>query len=149
MKKKQTSYFKLILPWVAFFLILISISSLFTNSNTKQVNYNELMDIIETKEVTEVSISPDEYLIVNIEGTYEEDGSKVTFKSQLVHTDEEVNKLMDQLNENGIAIKVKNSANNNVLLSFLIAVVPYVLIIGVFILLMISLNIIPCLLTYM
>jgi len=132
MNKKPVSLTKLLLPWVIFFVCIAVISTMFSSSSSKVVNYSELMEIIETKDLTEVSVSPKDYLIVTISGKYKEAGKEISFSSDIIHTDTEVDAIMEELKDKEVIITVDNSANNNVFLNFLISVVPYVLMIGIF-----------------
>jgi ATP-dependent metalloprotease FtsH len=128
--KKPINLTKLLLPWVLFFTIITVLIPIFNNTESKSVNYTELMEILSNEDISKVTVSPESYSIVNISGVYEKDDKKFSFSANIPHTENQLDGIMQLLSDKEINTTVRNSKNNNLLLNIVMGIVPYLLMIG-------------------
>ncbi len=130
---KNKSLLKTIVPWIVIILIFSSMIPMFSKGKTTEINYNQFIEIIDKENIDELTIMPSGYITV-VEGTYKEikDGKEevIKFKTNLPQTDQETDSLMQLLQDKNIDTKVLNSKNQNVFLDVILAIVPYILLIG-------------------
>lgn len=143
MNDKNKSLLKTIAPWVIVLLMLTTLIPLMGNDKTSAVSYNEFINILNKQTVTEVEVTPGEF-VTNVEGKYKkvENGKEtlVTFKTNLPNTDTELNSLMQVLEDKEIKIVVVDLESENVLMKVIASLLPYVLLIGGMIIVMKMIN---------
>lgn len=134
MNNKNKSLLKAIMPWLIVILLLSSLVPLLNQGKSSEVNYNDFVAIVDEQKVTEMTVMPGIY-VTSVEGKYtkSEKGKDVTytFKTNVPQTDEEINSLMQLLNDKGIKVKVLDAKSENMVMDFIIGMIPYVLLIGV------------------
>ena len=143
MNDKNKSLLKTIAPWVIVLLMLTTLIPLMGNDKTSAVSYNEFINILNKQTVTEVEVTPGEF-VTNVEGKYKkvENGKETlfTFKTNLPNTDTELNSLMQVLEDKEIKIVVVDLESENVLMKVIASLLPYVLLIGGMIIVMKMIN---------
>ncbi|MBO6047665.1 MAG: ATP-dependent zinc metalloprotease FtsH [Erysipelotrichaceae bacterium] len=132
--KNRRGLIRIILPWLLVLLMLSSLMSVFRNQGaTSQLTYSGFVSTIKEETVTEVELSPKAY-VVEVTGEYtaskEGKETKTTFKTLVPNTDQEIDSLMQLLEDRDIKITVHNSENDNLVLSFLMQIIPYAILIG-------------------
>ncbi len=132
---KNRSLLKVILPWILVLVLLGTLIPIF-NSRTgtnSQLSYNEFVELVEEGSVSEITVSPDSY-IVDVQGSYTKkvDGKeqKVTFTALIPNTDQEIDSLMQLLTEKNIKTNVKDSSDDNLALNVIVSLLPYVFLFG-------------------
>ena len=133
MNEKNKSLLKTIAPWIIVLLLLSSLIPLMGTDKTTAVSYNEFINILNKQQVTEVEVTPGEF-VTNVEGQYKkvENGKETlyTFTTNLPNTDTELNSLMQVLEDKEIKIIVVDLESENVLFKIIGNLLPYVLLIG-------------------
>ena len=124
MKKKQNILLPLLLV-----LMITSLITLTSNPAAKQLYVNEFYTLLNSKEITEVTITPTaEAGIVDIKGIYLEGERKVGFTTRISIQDEKL--VTDELLAKGAKVNVENVKNTNIFLDILSATIPFLLLIG-------------------
>ena len=139
---KSKGIWKWILPWIAI-LMMFSALMMFTRGNSAQnITYNEFMDYLSTKEMTEMTITPDDD-VAKVTGIYVEkvtdsrgnaQEKKTKFYVVIPNTDLEVDSLVKLLSDKNVKFSIVDNSNDGVLLRMLMSVLPYVLLLVVCIL---------------
>ena len=138
MEQKPNNFLKMLLPWVALMLVMSTAWTLLSPSTASSVTYEELYAILEDKPVTDIVISPSDY-VATIEGVYTEKGREVAFTAEIPNNDTQVNQIMDKiedLNEDGkkISLVIRDISGDGLWATILINVVPLILmvVLGIF-----------------
>ncbi len=130
---KNKGLLKTIVPWIVIILVFSSMIPLFNKGKTTKINYNQFIEIVETKDIEKLSIMPSGYISV-VKGTYKQvkDGKEevIKFTTNLPQTDQETNSLMQLLQDKNIKTEVLNAKNQNIFLDIFLTLIPYVLLIG-------------------
>ena len=132
---KNKSLIKTILPWLLILVLVGTLIPLVGNraGASTSLTYNEFKKVVEEGSVTEIVVSPDNY-VVDVSGSYTKTvkGEKKTynFKTLVPKTDEEIDSLMQLLKEKKIKTTVKNSADNNIIFNIVITLLPYIFLFG-------------------
>ena len=131
MEQKPNNFLKMLLPWVALMLVMSTAWTLLSPSTASSVTYEELYAILEDKPVTDIVISPSDY-VATIEGVYTEKGREVAFTAEIPNNDTQVNQIMDKiedLNEDGkkISLVIRDISGDGLWATILINVVPLIL----------------------
>lgn len=139
MNDKNKSLFKAIAPWVVVLFVLSSLIPLLNTGKSSDVNYNEFVTIMNEETITEMTVTPSKY-VTSVEGQYKKttDGKEVVykFKTNVPQTDEELNSLMQLIDDKDIKVTVVDEEQENFLMNLIISLLPYVLLIGVMVLVM-------------
>ena len=134
MNNKNKSLIKAILPWIIVIVLLSSLVPLLNMGKTNEVNYTEFTEILKEEKVTEMSVMPGVY-VTSVEGQYTktEDGKEIeyTFKTNVPQTDQELDSLIQLMEDKGIAVQIRDAKSENMLVDTLLALLPYILLIGV------------------
>ncbi|MFV0394551.1 MAG: ATP-dependent zinc metalloprotease FtsH [Coprobacillaceae bacterium] len=132
MNNKQ-GLLKSILPWVLVLVLFVGGYSFITSGESKEIKYNEFVEIVENKEVKEVEIVPSS-LVVEVSGTYTKkvDGKKqdVEFTTKVPRTDLELDSLVGLLQQKDIETTIVDANERNFLTDMLITALPYVLLLA-------------------
>lgn len=132
MNNKNKSLLKAILPWLLVLLLLSSLIPILnsTTGGSKELSYTDFQTTLKSGNVSKVTLTPSSY-VVSIEGTYKKKvGNYSTFTVIVPATDEEVDSLNQTLNDRGIKITYTNKESDNMIWTFLINVLPYIILIG-------------------
>ncbi len=131
---KNKNLFKAILPWVIVLILLGSLVPILSNSGgSKTLSYSEFVSTVKNKPVSDVTLTPSNY-VTEVKGTYtttsDGESKKVDFTTTVPNTDSETKELMALFNTKKIKVTVKDSEQDNMIWSFVIGVIPYVILIG-------------------
>ncbi len=108
------------------FLVAMFFTNPLSTSTTVAVDYTELNKILETKTVTDASLTVDDN-IVSVAGTYEENGVKKAFTSEVAKTDLSVDELISKLNESNANITIEDANQSSILITLLSSILPIVI----------------------
>ena len=100
MKKKQ-SIFKAITPYIILVFVLVALLFVFDGNSTKVNNFTtgELMEKIDSEEVTEITITPKSSDgVYYVEGKLKSYGEKESFKAKVIES--EISKGTDYATDN-------------------------------------------------
>lgn len=132
MNNKQ-GLLKSILPWLLVLVLFVGGYSFLMGGDSKDIKYNEFVEIVENKKVKEVEIVPSS-LVVEVSGTYtkNKDGKKedVKFTTKIPRTDLEMDSLVNLLQQKEIPTKVVDLNERNQFVDILVTMLPYVLLLG-------------------
>lgn len=132
MNNKQ-GLLKSILPWLLVLILFVGGYSFLMGGNVNEVKYNEFIDIIENRDVTEIELVPTS-LVVEVNGTYAEtvDGElqNVDFTTKIPRTDLEIDSLIQLLNQKGIETEFIDINERNQFADILLTLLPYVILLG-------------------
>ena len=141
MDRKPGGTMKYLLPWIAILLFILFMWTIINPVTSTTVDYVGLSTILNEENVTEVTLSPSSY-VVGVDGVYldETTGREVSFSSEIVNSNGQVDTLMETLdeinasraanNETPMTINVKNTQNDNIWMSLLVNGLPILIMIG-------------------
>ncbi len=133
MNDKNKSLLKTIAPWIIVLLLLSTLIPLMGNDKTSEVSYNEFINILDKQSVTEVEVTPGQF-VTNVEGKYTkvESGKNVeyTFTTNLPNTDTELDSLIQVLDDKEIKTIIVDLESENMFMNIIANLLPYVLLIG-------------------
>ena len=133
MNDKNKSLLKTIAPWIIVLLLLSTLIPLMGNDKTSEVSYNEFVNILDKQSVTEVEVTPGQF-VTNVEGKYTkvESGKNVeyTFTTNLPNTDTELDSLIQVLDDKEIKTIIVDLESENMFMNIIANLLPYVLLIG-------------------
>ena len=136
---KNKSLLKAILPWVVVIILLGSLVPLLNSGQSSEVNYNKFLQIIEKEDVTKTTVMPGTY-VTEVEGQYTKTvkgkEATYTFKTNVPNTDEELNSLLQLLSDKNIDVTVLDAKSQNMLMDFLVGILPYIILFGMMFFLM-------------
>lgn len=124
---------KSFLPYVFLFLIIVSIVYFMDVLNQKVniLTYNEFIEAVEKGDVEEVTITPESsagvYQLTGKMSDYKEEES---FFLRVPYSNETMEIIYDAQAEQGFTLKTETDPNSSMLLTFLINVLPMLLLIG-------------------
>lgn len=113
---------------VAFLAALFFTNPLATNSITP-IDYSKLNKILETNSVSEAVLTVDDN-IINVTGTYKENGNVVNFTTDIPKTETTTDELISKLKEADATVEVEDANQSNFLLSLLSNILPILLFVG-------------------
>ena len=123
MKNRKNNYI-LTLITVMMVMVLVTLTA---NPAPKNLNVNDFNNLVNTKEITEVSVTPIGK-IVNIQGEYKDGDRKRTFSTRI--SDINLEEVQNDLLERGVLVTVLDYSEQNVIVEIIKATVPYILLIG-------------------
>ncbi len=133
MDNKNKNLLRTILPWVVVIVLLVSMIPFLTGGKSKEVKYNQFVNIVKTEKISNMSVMPGMY-VTSVEGQYEkkENGKDVvyTFKTNIPQTDSELDSLIQLVEDKGIEVEVKDAKSENAVMDMIMSFLPYVLLIG-------------------
>ena len=120
-----------ILPYLLSIGILISLISFSRINNTNNLNYGKFMELIETKSITQVSLTYNS-TVIDASGVYTDGGAEKRFTASIPNTEEVSNKVIDTLEKNvkDGNITIVNPYRSNVILEVLAQLIPMVLLVA-------------------
>ena len=80
MEQKPNNLLRMLLPWVIVMIVMTTAWTLISPSTTSEVTYEQLYSILDDKEVSEIVVSPSDY-VATISGVYTEKGKEHMFTS--------------------------------------------------------------------
>ena len=118
------------ITFIPYLVVLFAIISLFNMGNgtaRSVVSYSALEQIVDTKDVTDVSVSVGTN-VISITGVYEEaNGTAVAFTTTAPRSDSQMQSLMELFNNKGVEINVSDSEATNIWMDLLINIVPFII----------------------
>ena len=114
------------LPYIIVMIAMMSLLLFTSNSQVKQLNYNEFMELVRKDVITEADVSVSN-VVIDIRGKYTEAGNEVVFKATIANTEVQNNQLIEDLVANGVKVKVINPYESNLLVDTLVQIVPFLL----------------------
>lgn len=114
------------LPYIIVMIAMMSLLLFTSNSQVKQLNYNEFMELVLKDVITEADVSVSN-VVIDIRGKYKENGDEVVFKATIANTEVQNNQLIEELVANGVTIKIINPYESNLLVDTLVQIVPFLL----------------------
>lgn len=114
------------LPYIIVMIAMTSLLLFTSNSQVKQLNYNEFMELVRKDVITEADVSVSN-VVIDIRGKYKENGDEVVFKATIANTEVQNNQLIEELVANGVTIKIINPYESNLLVDTLVQIVPFLL----------------------
>ena len=125
--KKYISF----LPYILVLGIMLLLISYGTDSSTKNFNYNEFLTQAESLTFTRAEMSMGT-TVIDVTGSYKEDGKDVNFTVRVPNTEENVKYLTDIFKENkDTNLTVSDPNKESLLMTFLLNVFPFLLIAGI------------------
>lgn len=115
-----------LIPYLIVLLAVISLSSLLNTSTVQRLNYNQFLELLQTNKISQVSVSVSN-VVVDITGTYRENGNDVAFSAKIPNTEQLTNGLMDRLESSVANITIVNPYESNAFLDIIIQIVPFLL----------------------
>ncbi len=126
-KPNPSSYIPYLIA-VAFLVALLFTNPLSTSSITS-LNYSQLNKALESKSVTNATLTVDDN-IINVTGTYTVNGQSVTFTSDVPKTEVTVDELISQLKEADATVSVEDANQSSLLLTLISSILPIVIFAG-------------------
>lgn len=114
------------LPYIIVMIAMMSLLLFTSNSQVKQLNYNEFMELVRKDVITEADVSVSN-VVIDIRGKYKENGDEVVFKATIANTEVQNNQLIEELVANGVTVKIINPYESNLLVDTLVQIVPFLL----------------------
>ena len=109
--------------------MFLTMFSLLTSQASQKVSIREFESIIEKHEVTDTVISQT-YNVVNVSGTYKDNGRVVAFEVRYPLSDEIVNELMTTLKAVDPNMMVEDPYEGSFLTDYILPFIPYLIIFG-------------------
>ena len=119
-----------VLGWLPYLIVLIAMMSLFSMNNltgNKTVTYQTLTKIVETKEISDASLTIGTNT-TSVRGVYEESGHQVTFTGTIPSTSDQIENMITKLGDANVT--VVDADASNVFINTLVNLVPFLLMIG-------------------
>ena len=119
-----------VLGWLPYLIVLIAMMSLFGMNNltgNKTVTYQTLTKIVETKKISDVSLTIGTNT-TSVRGVYEESGHQVTFTGTIPSTSDQIENMITELGDANVT--VVDADASNVFINTLVNLVPFLLMIG-------------------
>lgn len=119
-----------VLGWLPYLIVLIAMMSLFGMNNltgNKTVTYRTLTKIVETKEISDASLTIGTNT-TSVRGVYEESGHQVTFTGTIPSTSDQIESMITKLGDANVT--VVDADASNVFINTLVNLVPFLLMIG-------------------
>ena len=115
------------LPYLVVLVAVISLFSLNQPAPAKTLTYDQLADVLESKEVKEAGLSIGSN-IVTVKGVYEEDERNVTFNAVIPASETEINNVLDSLSQ--AEVTVTDADASNAFMELLYSLIPLVIVVG-------------------
>lgn len=119
-----------VLGWLPYLIVLVAMMSLFGMNNltgNKTVTYQTLTKIVETKEISDASLTIGTNT-TSVRGVYEESGHQVTFTGTIPSTSDQIESMITKLGDANVT--VVDADASNVFINTLVNLVPFLLMIG-------------------
>ncbi|MEG0076605.1 MAG: ATP-dependent zinc metalloprotease FtsH, partial [Anaerorhabdus sp.] len=119
------------LNYLPYLVVAIAMFSLFNlgggSSSTQKLSYNELLNVLETQDVTKADVSIG-YNVIHVKGVYNDGTQDVIFSSTVPNTESQSDLVLELLNEGQVA--VIDSEESNLFIDTLLSFIPYLLLGG-------------------
>ena len=132
MNRKEVK--KGLLPYLVLFVVMLGILYFFNLSNTKvnQFTYDQFIDYMDNKEITEISITPRSSAgVYEIRGKLNNYGENETFYLKVPLSNEVIAKILNAEEDYDFKIATSSDPDSSTLLLFLLNVLPTIIILGV------------------
>ncbi|MBO5555086.1 MAG: ATP-dependent zinc metalloprotease FtsH [Solobacterium sp.] len=126
MQNKRNS----ILNFLPYLVVLVAVISLFSMNQpapAKTLTYDQLTDVLETKNVEEAALSIG-HNVVTVKGVYAEDGKDVTFTSVVPSSEWAVEELIEKLDK--AEVLITDADASNAFMELLYSLIPLVIVVG-------------------
>lgn len=114
------------IPYLIVLLAVFSLSSILNQTSVERLDYNQFNQILTENRIEEATVSVSN-VVLDITGTYTEEGEIVSFSARIPNTEESTNQLMERLNNSVETLEVVNPYESNVFIDTLIQIVPFLL----------------------
>src|SRR5690554_1050416 len=109
--------------------MFLTMYSLMNAQTSQKVSIREFEEIVEKHDIKNTVISQ-RYNVVNVSGSYEENGRTIGFEVRYPLSDEIVNNLTETLKEKDAGMLVEDPFEGNILTDYILPLIPYLLILG-------------------
>ena len=119
-----------ILGWLPYFIVIVAMISLFGMNNmsaSRTVTYKALENIVENKDVTDVSLTIGSNT-TSIRGIYVQDNKQVQFTGTIPSTSDQIQGVLEKLSDANVTIVDADASN--VFVDTLVSLVPFLLMAG-------------------
>ncbi|HLV50061.1 MAG TPA: ATP-dependent metallopeptidase FtsH/Yme1/Tma family protein, partial [Erysipelothrix sp.] len=127
MRNKQTR--NNLIVFVMISSMFLTMYSLMNAQTSQKVSIREFEEIVEKHDIKNTVISQ-RYNVVNVSGSYEENGRTIGFEVRYPLSDEIVNNLTETLKEKDAGMLVEDPFEGNILTDYILPLIPYLLILG-------------------
>ncbi len=114
------------IPYLIVLLAVFSLSSILNQTAIERLDYNQFNQLISQNRIEEATVSVSN-VVVDITGTYTQNGETISFSARIPNTEESTNQLMERLNNSVEKVNVVNPYESNVFLDTLIQIIPFLL----------------------
>ena len=114
------------IPYLIVLLAVFSLSSILNQTAIERLDYNQFNQLISQNRIEEATVSVSN-VVVDITGTYTQNGETISFSARIPNTEESTNQLMERLNNSVDKVNVVNPYESNVFLDTLIQIIPFLL----------------------
>ncbi len=114
------------IPYLIVLLAVFSLSSMLNQTSVERLDYNQFNQILNENRIEEATVSVSN-VVIDITGTYTENGEILNFSARIPNTEESTNLLMERLNNSVEKLEVVNPYESNVFIDTLIQIVPFLL----------------------
>lgn len=114
------------IPYLIVLLAVFSLSSILNQTAIERLDYNQFNQLISQNRIEEATVSVSN-VVVDITGTYTQNGETISFNARIPNTEESTNQLMERLNNSVEKVNVVNPYESNVFLDTLIQIIPFLL----------------------
>ena len=98
---------------------------------TKKISIAEFEKVVETKTIKNTVMTPKQ-AVINIKGTYEQDGRVVGFEVRYPKSDALIDQLSTTLSAKDPEFKIEDFFQSNIFLDYIVPSIPFIILIGVF-----------------
>lgn len=127
MNRNKNTKWITVIPYLVVLFAIISLFNMGNGTARSVVSYSALEQIVDTKDVTDVSVSVGTN-VISITGVYEEaNGTAVAFTTTAPRSDSQMQSLMELFNNKGVEINVSDSEATNIWMDLLINIVPFII----------------------
>lgn len=110
-------------------LMIATIFTLLQTQGTKALSIQEFETIVEKYELKDTVISP-RTNVINVSGTYTDNGRKIMFEVRYPSSEENINKLTDTLKSKDKNLVITDPYESNFWLDVVVPMIPYVILIA-------------------
>lgn len=119
-----------IINLLPYLIVLFAISSIFMmseNNGVKTLGYNELLETVETKTLSNVRVTAFN-TVIDIDGTYTDGDQTIRFTSNILNSNQQADQLMELLASKGVTdVVVVDPYQSNAVLDLIMQFVPFLL----------------------
>ncbi len=121
----------MLIPYVIVLLAVISLLYFNTGETIKKLTYSEYVSLLNQDKVTDTKVTVTT-VVIKITGTYKDGATVYDYSLTVPNTELQSNTLMDIIYASKSTVKVVDAYEKNPFMDFLINVVPYIVMAGLF-----------------